>query len=339
MAGASMRLRRIEAADRCAQLRAGYAGTILHLKPGRAKLAGAAVLAAFVLAVPLSAGAAPKKKVPQASEDNSVPEVPGDEIFGFTSPTDVGNAGELGLANEFDGRLGKRDGSYRGYNSKTEFGYTFAENGWIGASAFGAWNRIRDVTGLADTSTQAFDGLSFELQYRLVRRSAGNPFAVSLAVEPRWARIDSTSGFRSGAYEADFKFLIDAVVVPGRVFWAANVHFGPQHAQDITDRSNWLNSSSTFLSTALTFQLSQSVFVGAEARHLASYHGAWLNDRAGYAVYVGPTMAWKITEKIVFNATWQPQVSGRSLINPGLRYDLDNFERAQFRAKLSLGLN
>ena len=298
----------------------------------------AAIFALFVSSV-VPTQAASKKKAAQTNESNSVPEVPGDEIFGFTSPTDVGNAGELGLANEFDGRLQKRGSRYGGYNSKSEFGYTFAEDWWIGASPFGVWNNVRDVSGLADISTSAFDGLSFELQYRLLRRSAGNPFAVSLAVEPRWARIDSTSGLRSEAYYADFKFLVDAVVVPDRVFWAANLYFAPQRAQDIIERGIWLNSSSTFLSTALTVQLSPSVFVGAEVRHLALYNGAWLIKRVGYAVYVGPTLAWKITDKIVFNTTWQPQVSGRSVDNPGLRYDLDNFERTQFRMKLSMQLN
>ena len=296
----------------------------------------AAIFALFGLPV-VPAQAASKKKA--LSESHSVPEVPGDEIFGFTSPADVGNAGELGLANELDGRLGKRGGRYGGYNSKSELGYTFAEDWWIGASPFGAWNNVRDVSGLADISTNAFDGLSFELQYRLLRRSVGNPFAISLAVEPRWARIDSRLGLRSDAYYADFKFLIDAVLIPDRIFWAANVYFSPQRAQDIIERGIWLNSSSTFLSTAVTFQLSPSVFVGAEVRHLASYNGASLNERVGYAVYVGPTMAWKITDKIVFNATWQPQVSGRSAANPGLRYDLDNFERTQFRVKLSVQLN
>jgi hypothetical protein len=297
-----------------------------------------AIFALFGMPV-ISAEAAARKNAAQTNEWASVPEVPGDEIFGFTSPTDVGNVGEFGLANEFDGRLGKRGGHYGGYNSKSEFGYTFADDWWIGASPFGAWNNIRNVGGLADTSTSAFDGLSFELQYRLLRRSAGNPLAISLAVEPRWARIDSTSGLRSDAYYADFKFLIDAVIMPDQLYWAANAYFTPQRAQDIVDRNIWLNSSSTFLSTALTFQLSPSIFVGVEARHIASYNGTWLNERAGYAVYVGPTLAWKITEKIVFNTTWQPQVSGRSVANPGLRYDLDNFERSQFRVKLSLGLN
>jgi hypothetical protein len=334
-AGASMGFGWVWAACGCASLRAGHAAAA-HLK-----LAALTVLSAFILGDlsmwPAQAG--PKKKTSQSSEALSIPEVPSDDIFGFTSPTDVGNVGDLGFANENDGRTGKRNGQYRALDSKFEWSATPAKDWWTAASVFGAWSRVRNVTGLDDGSTSSFDGISFEIERLLIRRSAGNPFAVSLSVEPRWSRIDAVSGFRSTAYDAQFKIFVDAVVVPDRLYWAANVYFTPQRAQDITDRSNWLDSSSTFLSTALTFQLSQSLFVGAEARHMTSYNGLWLNERMGYAVYIGPTLAWRITDKIVFNTTWQPQVSGRSATNPGLRFDLDNFERAQFRLKLAVQLN
>ena len=36
-------------------------------------------------------------------------EVPGGDIFGFTSPTDVGNKGDHGLALELSNRAGKRE--------------------------------------------------------------------------------------------------------------------------------------------------------------------------------------------------------------------------------------
>ena len=324
------------AACRCASLlRAG------HAVAARLKLTALTVLSAFILGdLSVSpAQAEPKKKTSQSSEALSIPEVPSDDIFGFTSPTDVGNVGDLGFANENDGRAGKRNGHYRALDSKFEFSSTPAKDWWVAGSFFAAWDRIRDVTGLDDGSTSSVDGISFEIERLLIRRSASNPFAVSLSVEPRWSRIDPISGLRSTAYNAQFKIFVDAVVVPDKLYWAANVYFTPQRAQDITDRSNWQDTSSTLLSTALTFQLSQSLFVGAEARHMTSYSGVWLNDRMGYAVYIGPTLAWRITDKIVFNTTWQPQVSGRSSINPGLRFDLDNFERAQFRLKLAVQLN
>lgn len=310
-------------------------------KPGKVRRAIHSGLACAVslslLASPAQAAA--KKKQTTSNDAAEIPEVPGEDIFGFTPPTDLGKAGDLGFAEEITGLRGKRDGSYGAYASKSELGYTVTDSFWVAGSAFVSRHSIHNVSGLQDISTTQFFGLSFEVAYRLIKRSASNPFAVTLAVEPVWTRQDGLTGLRSTAYSAEVKFLTDAVVVPDKIFWAASFVWVPQRAQDVTDRSIWLKTSFSVMSTAITFQLSPRLFVGAEVRHLASYDKGTLDDRVGYAVYLGPTMLWKITDKIAFNATWQPEITGHSIINPNLRLDLDNFERAQFRAKLAVSLN
>ena len=85
-------------------------------------------------------------------------------------------------------------------------------------------------------------------------------------------------------------------------------------------------------------RVSPQFFVGAEARYLGSFTTIFPTREVGHAIYVGPTLLWKITDKVTFNTTFQPQVAGRSTANPGLRLDLDNFERVQFRAKLNVAL-
>ena len=265
-----------------------------------------------------------------------VPGVGGDDIFGFTSPTEIGNPGDTSFANENDGRFGKRDGTYRALNTKYEFGKTLSDSWWLAGSFFGAFYHVRDVPGLNDVSQSAFDGLSFEVEYRLLKRSMGNPFAISLSVEPRWGRIDGTAGEVSNSLGAAFKLFADAVVIPDTLFWAANLQFTPQSAQDPMDRSHWINSSSTFASMALSYQFPSKTFVvGVEVHHHLAFDGAWLNHNIGNALYVGPTFLWRITDKIAFNTTYQPQVAGHAKGTPG-RLDLDNFERAQFRAKVAV---
>jgi hypothetical protein len=301
-----------------------------------ARLATTLVAASALSVAPAYAG---PKAAAQPSAATDVPDVPDHDIFGFSTGTGVGQKGDLGFANELNGARGKRDGSYTALSNKMELGYTVAENWWIAASAFVINHNIRGVTGLADISETAFEALSFEVQFRVLQRSASNPFALAIAVEPFRHFVDFTSGQRLDHYGAAFKILTDAVIVPDKVYWAANAIWVPLHSKSIEDRSIWLRTSGSSLSTALTFQLSSGLFVGAEARHLASYDGGWLQDRVGYAVYAGPTLLWKITDKVVLNTTWQPQVHGHSLANPQLRYDLDNFDRAQFRAKLSVALN
>ena len=75
---------------------------------------------------------------------------------------------------------------------------------------------------IPNISKTQFEGLSTEVQYRLIERSASNPFAFAVAVEPFRSWIDFATGQRADSYGAAFKLLADAVVVPDKVFWAVN---------------------------------------------------------------------------------------------------------------------
>jgi hypothetical protein len=273
----------------------------------------------------------------KSSRGEEVAKVPGDDIFGFTTPTDVGKPGERGFANENDGRLGKRQGSYGALNTKYEFSGTTVSGWWLAGSLFGAYYHAHDVPGLIDVNHLDFDGLSFEIVHRIVDRSQGQPFAVSVSVEPRWGRRDVVAGLRSNWYTAAIKLFVDAPILPDKLYWAANMIWAPQRGQDPNNTSQWLDSSATLLSTALTYQISAHLFAGVELRYLSAFDGAWLNANIGNALYGGPTMLWKITDKVALNMTFQPQLVGHSKANANLNLDLDNFERAQFRGKLAVG--
>lgn len=283
---------------------------------------------AFVLllgATPAFAADAPKAA--------AVPTVPGDEIFGFTTASDPGNPGDIILFNENDGRFGKRQGSYFALNPKYAVGYTFAPDWWVGLGGFAAINQTNGVAGLPDVSQLRFDGASIELEHRVISRTASNPFAVSLDVEPRWGRVDGVTGLPSENYGATFKLFVDAPITPDKLYWAGNILTTFQNAQVPGNTSQWAPSSQLELSTALTWKASDTLFVGAEARYFSLSDNAKLSHEIGRALYVGPTLWWKITDKIAFNTTLQPQIYGRSIASPGQALDLDDFERAQFRAK------
>jgi hypothetical protein len=318
---------------------AGRAQQLRHGRFGRTRVLITLTLAAAVSAALPAAADAQTKKNNGTQDSNAVPEVPGDDIFGFTSTTDTGDKGDAGFANELTGFGGKRGGSFTALSNKMEFSYTPAEDWWVAASAFVSYDRIKGVPEILDIDKTQFEGFSTEIQYRLIKRTASNPFALAVAVEPAYAFIDLGSGQKSDAYGAAFKLLVDAVVVPDRIFWAANIVWAPVRSQDITDRNIWTSTSASQLSTALTFQLSNSFFIGAEIMQFAAYNGSFFNERSGYAYYLGPTLLWKITDKVVFNTTWQPQIAGRSSDNPDLPYELDTFTRSQFRFKLAVALN
>ena len=72
----------------------------------------------------------------ESEESKEAPDVPEDDIFGFTSPTDPSKVGDKNYTNENDGRVGKRAGRYGALNSRYSLGYTFADDWWIGAPSF-----------------------------------------------------------------------------------------------------------------------------------------------------------------------------------------------------------
>jgi hypothetical protein len=265
------------------------------------------------------------------------PDVPGDNIFGFTDPTDVGKPGDTGIASENTGRAGKRLGRYFALQSKTELGRTLGENTWGAVSFFNSYYRIRDVPDVdRNLSRTAFDGLSFEIERRLIERSATNPFAVTVSLEPRWLRLDPVAGTRVEAFSAEAKLFVDAVVVPEKLYWAMNLNYAPATERGMDPGAKWVGSAGTNVSTALTYAWTPNVFTGGEVRFLSAFNTAFFGRYAGSGLFVGPTFLWKITDKVAFNAVWTPQVAGRSQSNKDRLLDLDNFERHQFRAKLAV---
>jgi hypothetical protein len=268
--------------------------------------------------------------------EKQVAEVPGEDIFGFTSPTDVGKPGELEYFNENDGRVGKREGTYGALDSRFALGYTFADNWWVAGAFFTAVNQSSHVASLPDVDRIGFDGLSIELMHRILERSSNNPFAVTLSVEPRWGQIDDVTGLPSASVGSEFKFFTDSVVIPDKLYWGGNLRYSVLGAQDPLAHGQSVFSAQLLSSTALTWQASSSLYFGGELRLFLLSDDWTLSHQTGRALYLGPTMLWKITDKIALNITFQPQLYGRSATNPGLALDLDNFERAQFRARLQV---
>jgi hypothetical protein len=265
------------------------------------------------------------------------PEVPGDNIFGFTDPTDLGNPGDCGVSFEYTGSAGKADGRYRFGTLKSEFSATVADNLMLAIAPFVTFHNIRNVTGLDDTSQGRFDGLSGELAYRFLERSATNRFAATVAVEPRWARVDGLSGAGATGYSVEFKLFVDAVIVAEKLYAALNLNYAPATQKLNNDPlGEWTRSAGTNVSGALTYQVNNKFFLGLEARALGAYEGAGLGNHVGHAVFFGPTMLVKLSETVALNAVWTPQIYGRA-DGSDRRLDLDNFERHQFRVKLAKG--
>ena len=292
----------------------------------------------LALASPAPAAGAKQKITPEQAED-ALPEAPGDDIFGFTSPTDVGENREFGFAIENSARFGKRDGAYGALGTKFEFSRNLATDAWGAVSFFGDWHRVRNVTGIDNNiSRSSFDGVSTELIYRVLNRQEGYPFAASVSFEPRWARIDGVSGQVLNSFTGEVKLFVDAVVVKDRLFWALNLNYAPSAQQILGETSHWAATSSSNISTALSLAvLPDKFYVGLEARYLTAFNRPFLNNKAGEALYLGPNFLYKFSEKVALSAAWTPQIAGKSQALRERTFDLDNYERHQIRVKLAVG--
>ncbi len=279
-----------------------------------------------------------------------VAKVPGGDLFGFTSGTDIGDPCSWAFGSEHSMRAGRADGSYFALSSKSSVAYTFNDRFALAASLFTSLTNWQNVTvaqnaapfAVTGVNSFQFDGGSFETTFRILKRSAGNPFAVTLSMEPRWSRVDGLTGLRADGYGVEFKLFTD-VALSSRLFAAVNLNYalGTARFADVAGAA-WTDSSTTNLSTALTYQLYQGdgavegVYVGGELRYNNSFSGAVLNQHLGYAIYGGPTVAVAFAGGYMLNAVVLPQLAGsaRTPTLPG-RLDLDNFDGAQFRIKLT----
>ncbi len=323
---------------------------------------------ALNFAAPVHAADPPRKmpaKAPAAVDRcakvkplSGTPEVPGGDIFGYTSPTDIGDPCSWSFASEHSARAGKRDGSYFALTSKTQVSYTYSDRLAFAISPFTTATRWSNVTAAQDAlagegdgviasgyNKFAFDGLSGEVAWRLLARSRGQPFALTISAEPRWSRVDGLTGWRAEGYGTEFKLFMD-VALTERLFAAMNFNYALGKQKFDIPNALWANSSSTNVSAALTAQIHaaekkfvEGVFLGAEGRLLSSYSGLGLNQNVGNAFFLGPTFALAFEGGRMLNLVWTPQLTGRArpASAPGA-LDLDNYERHEFRVKFSTPL-
>jgi hypothetical protein len=267
--------------------------------------------------------------VAPASADDRVP---GDDIFGFTAPTDIGEVGEEGYAIETTHRLGKGRGRFDAMSTKYEFSRTVDPSLWIAVSPFTRNQTARNAPGIGDVDCRCFDGFSSEVMYLLVPRSDHQPIAAALSFEPNWSRVDAMTAAKAHSLSAEIKLFVDAPIAKDW-FWGLNLNYDPSVVQ-APSPGKWARTATSNISTAVSHEIAAGVFVGAEIRYQQAFGSYGLRHALGRAVFIGPTAAFEIADEVVVSATWQPQVAGHARHD---RYPVDviNFEQTNYRFRIS----
>ena len=253
-----------------------------------------------------------------------------EHLFVFTIGTDPGELGEKEIEGQSTGRFGKRDGSYTGFSQMFSAEVTPVENLRLEVGAASIYHDISGVTGLDDRRRGGWQALSLDVRYRLLDREQTS-FGLLIDAEPRWARIDETSGEPVNHYGIDLSIAIDKEIIPNRVVVAFNMLYGPEVSRS---RATGITSHESTLgfSTALMTQVRPGIFFGIEARYFRRYEGLGLDTFAGHAVFLGPTIYANLSERSWIAAGWSTQVAGRAADDPRW-LDLTNFERHEARLR------
>jgi hypothetical protein len=257
-----------------------------------------------------------------------------EHLFAFMIGTDVGNVGEREFQSQTTGRFSKTRGNYRAVDQEFELEFVPLPNFRVELGGTFATHDIFGVPGFANRNQFEGQGISLDLRYRFLNREK-DPFGMTLAVESHVDRVDETTAARVRQYGTEFTLAFDRELIPGLSVAALNLIYQPEWTRTLATGQTE-QESTIGAAMAVMAQIRPGVFLGGEARYFRKYEGIGLDDLAGQALFVGPTVFLKLTDRSRLTANWSFQAWGRS---PGstAALDLVNFERHQ--ARLVLGVN
>jgi hypothetical protein len=257
-----------------------------------------------------------------------------EHLFAFMIGSDVGNVGEREFQSQTTGRFTKASGNYRAIGQEFELEFVPLPNFRIELGGTFATHDIFGVPGFADRSQFEGQGISLDLRYRFLDREK-DPFGLTLAAESRADRIDETTAAPVRKYGTEFTLAFDREIIPDLSVVALNLIYQPEWTRMLATGQTE-QESTVGAAMAVMAQIRPGFFLGGEARYFRKYEGIGLDDFAGQALFVGPTVFLKLSDRSRLTANWSFQAWGRPAGSTAA-LDLVNFERHQ--ARLVLGVN
>lgn len=249
-------------------------------------------------------------------------------LFAFTAVSRIGEKGDRHIIASLGGNGGKRDGSYRVLSPAFEYGVNPHERLHVALELWGDYFRIENVTGL-DNQKRWGGGAALEFKVALVQRGSEGPIGVTVILAPHISNSEEATGERATHYALDVKLAADTELIRDMLLLAVNLNFETAHVK-ARGAPSWEGESTLGIGAALMARVTGNFLFGIEALYERAYEGYGLNTYAGRALYVGPTLHYRISDKAQFVLGWLTQVSGRAVGDPR-SLDLENFERHRGR--------
>ena len=257
-----------------------------------------------------------------------------EHVFAFMIGTDTGDVGEREFQSQTTGRFAKSAGTYRALTQSVELELVPIDNFRVEFAAVAASYDIGAVPGFDDLRQAGVQGGSVDFRYRFLdRKTAG--FGLTIDAETHADRMDETSGAHVRSYGTDFTLAFDRELVPDKLLAGLNLLYQPEWTNFLA--TNTTEQQATVgVAWSMMAQVQPGLLIGAEAQYLRRYEGLGLDVFSGQALFVGPTVYAKLSERSRLTAALSFQVAGRSAGAVG-SLDLIDFER--YQARLIYGVN
>ena len=251
-----------------------------------------------------------------------------ESIFGFTEGSDAGAKGGWTIFHDSIVRAGRNAAGFAAWDAGTGVSYSLTDRAAISLAAMTSFERNGAGFAPAGMTDSRGTGILPSFKYQFLRRNEA-PAGFAIQVSPYWQRTDS-SPIGHEMLGSEFRLILDRALVPERWFAALNLVYLPQH--HTYGDGSVEREATTEVSGAVSHRLWRDVFVGGEIRYLNKFHSYGLDQLAGSALYLGPTLFARIGDGY-FGLAWSIQAAGHSNVVPRGAFDLESFERHQLRLK------
>ncbi len=282
---------------------------------------------AFAVACGPSFALADDDEAPKAGQSNNpFYTLDTKNLFGFLEGADVGEKGDRSFEFETTGSFGAAQGLYRSLEQEFIFENTLTDSLGLELGAHVLGQDIRHVPDLPDFVGVNFMGVSAELRYVLLHRTADLPIQLMLTVEPEYSVL-TDAGQQANDFSVNLRAVADVVSSDRRLYGAVNLVYEPEASR--FPGGLWEDTALLSASAALSYRLTPPLMLGAEADYDRAYGGLVPRAFQGQAVYLGPTFHYQINEKIDLSAAFLVQT-------PVGRTDFDEFPRQLAKLRLEI---
>lgn len=150
--------------------------------------------------------------------------------------------------------------------------------------------------------------LSGELKYRIIERGQQSPIGLAISFEPQFKRVLDGRGFHTRLFQFETRLIADTALIPDRLFLAANLAWEPGITRTFENKTE--RDTTVQASLALAGRVAEGVFLGVEARYLASFEGYSFQKPPDYGIFVGPTLYAKLSDKVNVSAAYGRRIGG-----------------------------